>query len=417
MPTKSFDPLKIRADFPLLSRTMNGRPLVYLDSAATTQKPNAVIEALSNFYRESNANIHRGVYPLAEAATALYENTRTKVAEFIKSPSSQNVIFTRNTTESINLVAHSWGRKFLKEGDEILITDFEHHANIVPWYQLSKEKGVKLKSVPITNDGQLDMAAFDRLLTPRVKLVAVTALSNVLGVRPPLQKIILMAHQNKSLVLVDGAQSVPHEPTDVAHMDCDFLAFSAHKMLGPTGVGVLWVRPEILDTMDPFMGGGEMISTVKLDTITWADAPLKFEAGTPNYADVAAFSVALDYLTHIGMETVRQHEKTLAAYALKRLLERPDITVYGPKILDEQGSAISFNHKIVHAHDVGTILGEEGIAIRVGHHCAQPLMEALHVPATARLSFYVYNTTDDVDAFINGLSKVDQVFGLAKSAI
>ncbi|MCB4756197.1 MAG: cysteine desulfurase [Elusimicrobia bacterium] len=411
------DPHKIRKDFPILSRTMNGKPLVYLDNAATTQKPNAVIKALADFYRETNANIHRGAYPLAEEATTLYEETRSKVGRFINAASPESLIFTRNTTESINLVAHSWARKFLKEGDEILLTALEHHANIVPWYLLSKEKGIKLKSVPVKDDSTLDMEAFKRFLTPRVKLVAVTGMSNVLGTLTPLEDIIRTAHQNRSLVLVDGAQSVPHLPTDVTQLDVDFLAFSAHKMLGPTGVGVLWVKPEILDTMDPFLGGGEMISTVSLEKITWADPPFKFEAGTPNYADVAVFAVAVDYLEKLGMDAVRDHEKEILHYALSRLSELHDYVIYGPKDPEKQSGAISFNHKTIHAHDVGTILGLDGVAIRVGHHCAQPLMVTLGVPATARASFYIYNTKEDVDALITALKKVNQVFGLTRSRV
>ncbi len=409
---KNLDPQKIKNDFPILSRPMNGKPLVYLDSAATTQKPDLVIEAVADFYRNYNANIHRGAYKLAEEATALYEQAREKTARFINSPTHENIIFTRNTTESINLVAHAWGRKFLKEGDEILLTALEHHATIVPWYLLAKEKGVKLKSVPLTADGRLDMEAFKKLLQARVKLVAVTAMSNVLGTITPIKEIVTLAHQNKSLVLVDGAQSVPHLPTDLKRDGYDFLAFSAHKLLGPTGVGVLWVRPEILETMDPFNGGGEMINKVTLDEITWADAPFKFEAGTPNFADVAAFSAALGYLNAIGMTAVREHEKDLLAYALKKLSALPEINIYGPKDAEIQGGAVSFNHKVVHAHDVGTILDQEGVAIRVGHHCAQPLMKTLGVSSTARASFYIYNTKEDVDALVKSLARVDQVFGL-----
>jgi len=409
----TFDPKLIRKDFPIFERTINGKPIVYLDSAATTQKPEAVIEALASFYRRTNANIHRGVYALAEEATDLYEGTRARMARFIHSPTSHNIIFTRNTTESINLVAHSWGRKFLKKDDEILLTDLEHHANFVPWYLLSKDKqGMPRHSVPLTKDHRLDMDAFKKMLTPQVKLVAVTGMSNVLGTITPLKEIIRIAHANHSLVLVDGAQSVPHLQTDVVDLDCDFLAFSAHKMLGPTGVGVLWVRPEILEQMDPFLGGGEMISTVQMDDITWADLPYKFEAGTPNFADVAAFSKALDYLEKLGMDAIRSHEKGLVRYALKRLSELPDIVLYGPSDPELQGGAISFNHKIVHAHDVGTILSEQGVCIRVGHHCAQPLMKALGVSSTARASFYIYNTEEDVDALVKALGRVDQVFGL-----
>lgn len=408
---------KIRADFPILSRSFNGKPLVYLDSAATTQKPNSVINELARFYRESNANIHRGVYPLAMEATDLFENTREKVAQFIGSPTKENIIFTRNTTESINLVAYSWARKHLTSGDEILITDLEHHANFVPWYLLSKEKGIVLKSTPCDKTGRIDLKAYTSLLNNKVKLVAMTAMSNVLGTITPVEEMTRLAKKNGSLVLMDGAQSVPHMTTNVSNLDCDFLAFSAHKMLGPTGVGVLWVRPEILETMDPFMGGGEMISTVSIEKTTWAELPYKFEAGTPNYADVAAFSASLDYLSKIGMKAVRQHEIDMTTYALEKLSERKDITIYGPRNAQEQGGAISFNHSIVHAHDVGTILGDEGVAIRVGHHCAQPLMKVLGVPATARASFYIYTSTEDVEALLKALDRVEEVFGLSKKAV
>lgn len=406
------DPNIIKNDFPILTTKMAGKPLVYLDNAATTQKPNVVIDAISNFYRTSNANIHRGVYALAEQATALYEETRKKTAAFINSPTSENVIFTRNATESINLVMHSWARKYLKTGDEILLTVMEHHGNFVPWYLLAKERGVKIALAPMKEDHTLDTEAFKNLLTPKVKLVAVTAMSNVLGTILPVKEICQWAHQNKSLVLVDGAQWAPHRPSDVQEMGCDFYAFSAHKMMGPTGVGVLWVRPEILETMDPFLGGGEMINTVSVENTTWADAPLKFEAGTSNFADVAAFAATLDYIQKIGLTNIRDHEKELTAYALTQLKKNPDLTIYGPQDAEKQGGAISFNHKIVHAHDVGTIVGEEGVAIRVGHHCAQPLMKALGVPATARASFYIYNSKEDVDALIHALARVDKVFNL-----
>ncbi len=405
----------IRKDFPILSRKINGRPLVYLDSAATTQKPIAVIDALADFYRDTNANIHRGVYALAEESTAKYEEARTRVARFINAPRTESVIFTRNTTESINLVAHSWARKHLKAGDTVLLTALEHHANFVPWYMLSKEKGIKLKSVPLMPDTTIDMEAYKRLLTSDVKLVAVTAMSNVLGTITPAKRMAALAHENRALFLLDGAQSVPHLSTDVQDLDCDFLAFSAHKMLGPTGVGVLWVRDSILETMDPFMGGGEMISVVSAENTTWADAPLKFEAGTPNYADTAAFTAAIDYLEKIGMDAVRAHEKELTAYALGKLTALPDLTVYGPRDPEKQGGAISFNHNIVHAHDVGTILGDQGVAIRVGHHCAQPLMKVLGVSSTARASFYIYSTKQDVDALVESLGRVDEVFGLKES--
>lgn len=406
------DPVALRKDFPIFSRSWNGKPLVYLDSAATTQKPESVINALADFYRHSNANIHRGVYALAEEATALYENARRRIATFINSPTSTNVIFTRNATESINLVAHSWARKFLKKGDEILITAFEHHGNFVPWYLLSKEKGVVLKTAPLLKDFTLDMEAFKKLLTPEVKLVAVTAMSNVLGTILPVKELTALAHKNGAAVLIDGAQSVPHTATDVQELGCDFLAFSAHKMLGPTGVGVLWVKPEILKTMDPFMGGGEMISLVSVEETTWAEEPYKFEAGTPNYADSAAFAASLDYLEKIGMDAIRAHEKEILSYAVDRLSQLPDLTLYGPLNAELQGGALSFNHKVIHSHDVGTILGGEGIAVRVGHHCAQPLMKVLGCSSTVRASFYIYSTKDDVDALVNGLAQVNRVFGL-----
>ncbi len=409
----SFEANALRRDFPILARTINGKPLVYLDSAATTQKPAAVIEALADFYRTHNANIHRGVYALAEESTALYEEARRRTAQFINAPSIESVILTHGTTESINLVAHSWARKHLRSGDEIILTALEHHANFVPWYLLSKERGVKLKIAPIDSSTQIDMDAYKKLLTDKVKLVAATAMSNVLGTITPAKEMARLAHQAGGLFLLDGAQSVPHLKTDVQDLDCDFLAFSAHKMLGPTGVGVLWVKPAVLDTMDPFLGGGEMISMVSAENTTWAEAPLKFEAGTPNYADAAAMIPAYDYLERIGMDAIRAHEKKLVAYTLKRLAERDDLVVYGAKDPEKQGGAVSFNHKIVHAHDVGTILGDAGVCIRVGHHCAQPLMKALGTSSTARASFYIYSTEADVDALMAALDGVNSVFGLA----
>jgi cysteine desulfurase/selenocysteine lyase len=409
----SFNVDSLRRDFPILSRKINGKPLIYLDSAATTQKPNAVIDAISNFYRQNNANIHRGVYALAEESTEMYEIARRRTAQFINAPSSDTVVFTRNATEGINLVAHSWARKFLKAGDEIVLTALEHHANFVPWYLLSKERGVKIKVAPLDPATQVDMDAYHQLLTGgKVKLVAATAMSNVLGTITPAKEMARLAHDAGALFLLDGAQSVPHMKTDVQDLGCDFLAFSAHKMLGPTGVGVLWVKSKVLDTMDPFMGGGEMISVVSVENTTWAEAPMKFEAGTPNYADTAAFTAALDYLEKLGMDQVRAHEKKMVAYALKRLSERDDLTVYGASDPEKQGGAISFNHKIVHAHDVGTILGEAGVCVRVGHHCAQPLMKALGCSSTARASFYIYSTESDVDALMAALDNVNSVFGL-----
>ncbi len=409
----SFNVDNIRKDFPILSRKINGKPLVYLDSAATTQKPNVVIDALANFYREHNANIHRGVYALAEESTEMYEVARRRTAKFINARSSDSVIFTRSTTEGINLVAHSWARKHLKAGDEIVLTELEHHANFVPWYILSKERGVKIKIAPIDSSTKIDLDAYKKMLTGKVKLVAATAMSNVLGTITPAKEMARLAHEVGALFLLDGAQSVPHMKTDVQDLGCDFLAFSAHKMLGPTGVGVLWVKPSVLDTMDPFMGGGEMIGVVSVENTTWAEAPMKFEAGTPNYADTAGFTPALDYLEKIGMDAIRAHEKKMVAYTLKRLAERDDLIVYGVSDPEKQGGAISFNHKVVHAHDVGTILGEASVCIRVGHHCAQPLMKALGTSSTARASFYIYSTEADVDALMTALDGVNSVFGLA----
>lgn len=406
------NPQKIKQDFPILSRIINGKPLVYLDSAATTQKPFAVINAISDFYSQHNANIHRGVYTLAQESTDLYEAARKRVAQFLNTPTPESIVFTKNTTESINLLAHSWGRKFLNEGDEILLTEMEHHANFVPWYLLAKERGVKLKLAPITKNHELDLDAFKKLLTPKVKLVAVTAMSNVLGTIVPIRELTKLAHNNNSLIAIDGAQWTPHLKTDLQDIDCDFWSFSAHKMLGPTGVGVLYVKPKVLETMDPFQGGGEMISTVSIEETTWAEAPLKFEAGTSNYADVAVFPTAIDYLEKIGMDAIREHEKELVNYALQKLKTVPNITIYGPQDAEKQGGAISFNHNVIHPHDVGTILGDEGVSIRVGHHCAQPLMKALGVSATNRISFYIYNTTEDINLFIQALSKVDEIFGL-----
>lgn len=412
MKNMTFDLKKIREDFPILNRQINGRPMVYLDSAATTQKPDVVIDAMANFYRQHNANIHRGVYALAEESTEMYEHTRKVVAAFINAPSPESVIFTRSTTEGINLVAHSWARKHLKEGDEIVLTALEHHANFVPWYLLAKERGVKIKVAPIDSSTRVDMDAYRALLKGRVKLVAATVMSNVLGTITPAKEMAKMAHEAGALFLLDGAQSVPHMTTDVQDLGCDFLSFSAHKMLGPTGVGVLWVRRDVLNAMDPFMGGGEMISVVSVENTTWADIPHKFEAGTPNYADTAAFAPAIDYLNRIGMGAIRAHEKKLVAYALKRLSERDDLTIYGTKDPESQGGAISFNHKVVHAHDIGTILGEQGVCVRVGHHCAQPLMKTLGCSSTARASFYIYSTEAEIDALMAALDQVNSVFGL-----
>lgn len=410
-----YDVNQIRGDFPILSRQVHGKPLVYLDSAATSQKPRSVIEALTRFYAEHNANIHRGIHALAEEATVQYERTRQHVARFIGARSARSIVFTRNTTESVNLVAASWGRRNVREGDDILVTQLEHHSNLVPWQMLAKEKGARLRHIPVTADGRLDLSDLDQLITERTRLVAVTAMSNAFGTVTPVKEIIQAAHKRGAVVLVDGAQSVPHAPTNVAEMDCDFLVFSAHKMLGPTGVGVLYARKEILEKMDPYMGGGEMILEVWDDRATYNEIPNRFEAGTPNVADVIAFDVALSYLEGVGMANVRDHERRLVSYALKRFEGQDDIVLYGPKDPALRGGVLSFNFKDVHPHDVGTILDQEGVAIRAGHHCAQPLMRRFDVSGTCRASAYIYTTDDEIDHLVAALGRVREIFGAGRA--
>ncbi|MBI4329229.1 MAG: cysteine desulfurase [Chloroflexi bacterium] len=405
------DVAAIRKDFPLLARTVNGKPIVYLDNAATSQKPQCVIDALCQFYQASNANVHRGIYALSEEATLLYETSREKVARFIGAPSPRSTVYTRNTTEAINLVSHAWGRLNLKAGDEVLITEMEHHSNIVPWLLLCQETGATLRSLPVTEDGLLDLSELDSLLTERTRLFAVTQMSNVLGTINPVRELVAKAHAVGALALVDGAQSVPHLEVDVKEMGCDFFAFSAHKMLGPTGIGVLYAREELLEKMGPFLGGGEMISEVYLDHATWKDIPWKYEAGTPNFADAVAFGVAIDYLEKIGMKAVRQHEKELTAYALRVLENVGGVKVFGPPDAVRRGGVVSFWMEGVHPHDLAQVLDTEGVCIRAGHHCAQPLMRRLRVPATARASFYLYNTRDEIDVLVGGLKKATELFG------
>ena len=404
------DAKKIRADFPILRRTVHGKPLVYLDNAATSQKPRQVIEALRNYYETSNANIHRGLHVLAEEATAAYEAVREQTATFVNAPSARSVVFTRNATEAINLFTNAWGRTNLKPGDQILLTEMEHHSNLVPWQLIAKATGATLAFIPITDDGQLDLRALDQLLTPRTKVVAVTLMSNVLGTINPLEAIVRAARTRGALVLVDGAQAVPHMPVDVRALGCDALAFSSHKMLGPTGVGVLWVREDLLESMEPFLGGGEMISNVELTSSTWNEIPWKFEAGTPNIAGVIAFGEALTYLEKIGMDRVRAHEIELTTYALKRLSGIEGLTLYGPADVTQRGAAIAFNLEGLHPHDVGTVLDAEGVAIRAGHHCTKPLMRRLGVTATARASFYIYNTPEEVDLLVEAIERVKAFF-------
>jgi len=407
----SLDIAHIRRDFPVLQREVRpGVPLVYLDSTATSQKPLAVIQAMDNFYRLSNANIHRGVHALAEEATALYEEARQKVARFINAPMSRQIIFTRNTTESINLVAYSWARANLQSGDLVILTEMEHHSNLVPWHVLAAERGVRLEFVPVTEAGLLDLEACKTLLSQSPKLVSFTHMSNVLGTITPAEEIIRLAHQAGALTLVDGAQSVPHLPVDVQALDVDFLAFSAHKMLGPTGIGVLYGKEKLLESMPPFLGGGDMIKEVKLRYFRPNDLPHKFEAGTPAIAEAVGLGAAVDYLTEAGMSAVRAHEQEIIAYALERLEEIPGLHLLGPSA-DKKGGVAAFTLDGVHPHDVAQILDMSGIAVRAGHHCAQPLHEKFGIPASTRASFYIYNTLQEVDKLVEGIYKVKKIFG------
>ena len=408
-----YDVAAIRRDFPILQRLVHGRPLVYLDSAATTQKPRSVIEALARYYAETNANIHRGIHALAEEATALYERTRQRTARFIGAPSPKSIVFTRNATEAINLVARAWGSRNLREGDEILSSQMEHHSNLIPWQMLAREKGARLRHLRVTEEGRLDLGDLDSLLTERTRIVALSAMSNALGTINPVRDVIAAARRKGALVLLDGAQLVPHAPVNVSELDCDFLAFSCHKMLGPTGVGVLYGRKEILDRMDPFLGGGEMILEVWEDRAVYNDVPARFEAGTPNIAGVVAFEAALTYLEGLGMHNVREHEKRLLTHALARLSEVEDVRLYGPRDPELAGGVVSFTFGEVHPHDVGTILDREGIAIRAGHHCAQPLMRRYGISGTCRASFYVYTTEAEIDLLAGALRKVREIFGPA----
>ena len=407
-----FDVEKIRKDFPILKRQVHGKPLVYLDNAATSQKPKAVIEALVEFYSQTNANIHRGIHALSEESTALYEGAREKTSSFLEAPKSRTILFTRNTTEAINLVRFAWGNSHVKAGDEILLTEMEHHSNLVPWQLLAQAKGASLRFIPVTEEGHLALDRLPELLSEKTRLVALTLMSNVLGTINPVRAVIQAAHARGVPVLVDGAQGVPHLPVRVNELDCDFLAFSAHKMLGPTGVGVLYVKEDILESLEPFLGGGDMIRDVWLDHAVWNDPPWKFEAGTPNVADVAAFGKAIDYLQEIGMEKIRQHEQELCGYALDRLRKIGEISIHGPMDPSVRGAVISFELQGVHPHDLGQILDEEGIAIRAGHHCCKPLMRKLGLTATARASFYLYNIPQEVDALIQGILRAKEVFSV-----
>jgi cysteine desulfurase/selenocysteine lyase len=399
----------IRADFPILSRTVGDRPLVYLDSAATSQKPIQVIDAESDFYKHHNANAHRGLYMLGEEATELFEGARAKLARFFRAPGPDTIVFTRGTTESMNLIAQGWGRKFLKPGDEVLISEMEHHSNIVPWQMTVGVTGATLRYLPLTDDGQLDLSGLGSLLTERTKILSVTGMSNALGTITPLRQLADAAHAVGAVIAVDAAQLAPHHAIDVAALDVDFLAFSGHKMLGPTSSGGLYARRELLEDMDPMFGGGEMIREVFHDHATWNDVPYKFEAGTMQVAQQVGLGAAVDYLEALGMDAVRAHEEEITAYALDRLLEA-GATVYGPKDPAIRGGAVSFWFKEVHPHDLATILNEDGVAIRAGHHCAQLVMRRYGTPATARASFYIYNTKEEVDALVKALARADDIF-------
>jgi len=404
------DPAKLKADFPILDQEVFGHRLVYLDSAATSQKPLPVLAAMDDYYRHDNANVHRGIYQLSERATAAYEGARTKVAALIGAPDPRTIIWTRNATESINLVAYSWGRRNIERGDVIVLTEMEHHANLVPWQILAQEKDADLEFIPITDDGILRQDVFDVLLRLKPKLVAFTHVSNTLGTINPVVEMTRKAHEAGALVLIDGAQAVPHLPVDVAEIGCDFYAFSGHKALAPTGSGVLWGRRELLEAMPPFMGGGDMIREVHLRRSDWNELPWKFEAGTPDISAQIGLGAAADYLLAIGMDNVREHERVLVAYALETLArEVPGIELYGPPA-DQRGGVVPFNLPGIHPHDVAQVLDRFGIAVRAGHHCTMPLHERLDLAATARASFGVYTTREDIDALAAGLVEVQRLF-------
>jgi cysteine desulfurase/selenocysteine lyase len=404
----TLDVERLRQDFPILAERVRGKPLVYLDNAATSQKPRAVIDAVSRFYGSENANIHRGVHYLSERATVAYDGVRERVARFLNAASPREIVFTRGTTEGINLVAQSWGRSTLKAGDEILITGMEHHSNIVPWQLVAAQTGATVRAVPITDTGELDLKAFDRLLTDRTRLLAVVHLSNALGTINPVRWMISHARERGIVTLVDGAQSAPHLPVDVQALDCDFYAFSGHKIFGPTGIGALYGRASLLEAMPPWQGGGDMIETVTLEQSTWAPPPARFEAGTPPIAQVIGLGAALEYVEAVGRPAIGAWEEELLAYATERVGELDGVRIIGTA--REKASVLSFVVEGVHPHDVGAVLDDEGVAIRTGHHCAQPVMHRFGVPATVRASFAFYNTRAEVDALVRGILRVRSVF-------
>jgi cysteine desulfurase/selenocysteine lyase len=411
--TGTLDVARIQADFPILKRQVNGKRLVYLDSASSAQKPQVVLDAMDRIYRESYANVHRGVYTIAEEATAAFEAARTKVARFVGASESREIVFTRNATEAINLVAYSWARANLRAGDVIVLSHLEHHANVVPWHILREERGVEIRWIPLTDDQRLDLEDLDRLLDG-ASLLAVTAMSNVTGTIVDVAHLARAARAAGAHVLVDGCQAVPQMPVDVADWGADFVAFSAHKLLGPSGIGALWARAELLEAMPPFMGGGEMIRDVTTEGFVPNELPWKFEAGTPAIVEAVGMGAAIDYLQAIGMEEVRAHERALTRYALDALGDRfgDRLTIYGPPSADDRGGVISFLFDDIHAHDVSQVVDEEGVCVRAGHHCAKPLMRQLGIPATTRASFGVYNDQADADALVDALAKAESFFAV-----
>lgn len=407
----SLDVSKIRDDFPILSRKVYGKSLVYLDNAATSQKPRQVISALTEYYEGYNANVHRGVHALSMEATDRYEEAREKVARFIGARQSEEVIWTRNTTEAINLVTGSWARSNLQPGDEVVVTEMEHHSNMVPWQMVTQERGATLRYLRLGDDGKLDLDDIDTIINDRTEMVSIVHASNSLGTINPVKEITARARAVGAAVMIDGAQSVPHMSVDVQDLDCDFLAFSGHKMLGPTGIGVLYAKREVLETMEPFLTGGEMVLSVTLDGADWNDLPMRFEAGTPNIADAIALGAAVDYLDSTGMDNIRRHEVQLTGYALSRLREIEELVIFGAEAAEDRGGVVSFHTPDVHPHDLGTYLDQQGIAVRTGHHCTMPVMRKLGVPATTRASFYLYNTEEEVDQLVDSLKSALRYFG------
>ncbi|MCH7653250.1 MAG: cysteine desulfurase [Chloroflexi bacterium] len=405
------DVQSIRKDFPVLSRKVNGHPLVYLDNAATSQKPSSVIQSLVDYYEGYNANVHRGVHTLSMEATDKYEEAREKVAQFIGAETAESIIWTRNTSESINLVAYTWAQENIGEGDEIVLTPMEHHSNLVPWQKVARDKGARIRFIPMSDDYTLDLSDIGSIINQRTKLVSIVHVSNSIGTINPVQELTKMAKRVGAAVLIDGAQSAPHMPVDVTKLGCDFFAFSGHKMLGPTGIGVLYVKRDVLEHMEPFLRGGEMVLEVTYEDASWNDLPMRFEAGTPNIADAIGLGAAIDYLNDIGMQNVRDHEMQLTQYALEAFKElEEELILYGPVDMDVRGGIVSFHHPEVHPHDLGTILDSRGIAVRTGHHCTMPLVKSLGVSATARASFYLYNTEEEVDLLIEGLKVAMRYF-------